>query len=169
MAKRKIESETVLETEATQAPAVNVEIPEKKVHSLLNRMLRMIGWKALIVVLVLCVGWLGTAYFYHQYNSLRNDPQISAQLRAAQTIAELSSVIELPQNELPSFATVTDPSLLSGDVFFENAAIGDVLVVYTQARKVYLYRPSIKKVINVGAFMNDSAAVPAEAFDKTEN
>lgn len=65
-------------------------------------------------------------------------------------IAEVESIIELPQDEEPTVATVTDPAQLEGQNFFKNAQVGDRILVYNGARKAVLYRPSERRVVEVG-------------------
>jgi hypothetical protein len=60
---------------------------------------------------------------------------------------EVGKIIELPQGETPSVATVSDVSKLVNQPFFKNALNGDRVLVYTQAKKTILYRPSARKVI----------------------
>lgn len=70
-------------------------------------------------------------------------------------IAEVSEIFELP-NEEATIATVTDPALLSDQDFFAKSQAGDVALIYQNARKAILYRPSQKKVIEVGMLSEDS-------------
>lgn len=65
-------------------------------------------------------------------------------------IAEVRSIIELPADERPTVATVTEPEKLSGQKFFEKAKNGDRILVYNQAGKAVLYRPDEKRVVELG-------------------
>lgn len=55
----------------------------------------------------------------------------------------------LPENEVPALATVEDRGKLNSE-FLRASENGDKLLVYKNAKKVILYRPSIDKVIEVG-------------------
>ena len=55
-------------------------------------------------------------------------------------------LIELP-DETPSVATVTDLAPLREQAFFANAALGDVVLMFPEARKALLYRPSLNRLI----------------------
>jgi len=57
--------------------------------------------------------------------------------------------MELPKEEVPTIATISDKEKLKGQVFFDAAENGDILFAYTTAMKAILYRPSTNKIINV--------------------
>ena len=65
-------------------------------------------------------------------------------------ISEVGKLIVLPFGEIPTIATVTGEDLVKGEPFFRNAVNGDRVLIYTNARKAYLYRPSEKIIIEVG-------------------
>lgn len=52
-------------------------------------------------------------------------------------------------DETPALATVEDQNKLSSE-FLRSAEDGDKLLVFKNAKKVILYRPSIDKIIEVG-------------------
>jgi hypothetical protein len=66
-------------------------------------------------------------------------------------IRRVGELISLPEGEKPSVATVTDEEKLGDQVFFSNAKEGDKVLIYTNARKVILYRPSENRVVEVGS------------------
>ena len=65
-------------------------------------------------------------------------------------ISEVGKIIELPKDEIPTLATVTEADKVKEQPFFQNAENGDKVLIYANARKAYLYRPSAKKIIEVG-------------------
>src|SRR5258707_851119 len=109
-----------------------------------------------VVIVVLAVGILALAgvsyYFYSQYSlsqmQLKN-PTLAAQQEIKSLIAQVGSLIELPSGEVPTVATVSDPAKLAGQQFFANAKKGDKVLIYTQAKKAILYRPSQNKIVDV--------------------
>lgn len=56
-------------------------------------------------------------------------------------ITKISRHIMLPPGEEPTVATVSDPAKLKDQAFFANAQVGDKVLIYTKARKAYLYDP----------------------------
>jgi len=66
-------------------------------------------------------------------------------------IAKVSQLIALPEDEDPTVATVSDKDQLDEQAFFKNAQKGDKVLIYTNASKVILYRPSENRVVEVGA------------------
>lgn len=65
-------------------------------------------------------------------------------------VSQVEILILLPSNEEPKLATVSDKTKLNNQLFFAHAENGDKVLIYTQAEKAILYRPSINKIIEVG-------------------
>lgn len=53
----------------------------------------------------------------------------------------------LPQEEVPTIATVSDPAKLQDQPFFAKAKKGDKALMYINAKKAFLYRPSTDEII----------------------
>lgn len=68
-------------------------------------------------------------------------------------VAEVRTIMLLP-DETPRVATVTDLEEVKKQIFFENAALGDKVLIYMQEKIAILYRPSSKMIIKVG-YVND--------------
>ncbi|KKQ55653.1 MAG: hypothetical protein US75_C0016G0011, partial [Candidatus Woesebacteria bacterium GW2011_GWC1_38_13] len=62
-------------------------------------------------------------------------------------LSEVGKLIRLPQDENPTVATVTDADTLKSQPFFAEAQNGDKVLIYANSKKIYLYRPSEKKII----------------------
>lgn len=74
-------------------------------------------------------------------NATPAEQQEAAQLEISTLIERVGKLIVLPQGEEPTVATVSDPDKLKDQVFFANAKVGDKVLIYTKARKAYLYDP----------------------------
>jgi len=109
-----------------------------------------------ILVLLLILA-LGAAYYFYKnsgsvvINKIDNTPE--AQLQSA--ISEISKVAVLPTNDTPNLAIVSDPEQLREDPFFDEASVGDMLLVYPRLGKAYLYNPTLKKIVNIAVFPID--------------
>lgn len=68
----------------------------------------------------------------------------------ASVVDEVSEVVLLPSDEEPTFATVSDVTKLSDQEFFNNAENGDIVLIYEKAKKAFLYRPSVRQLIEIG-------------------
>jgi hypothetical protein len=77
------------------------------------------------------------------------------QKEASDLVAEVGSLIILPYGETPTIATVSDPSKLKDQRFFQNAKVGDKVLIYTQASQAYLYRPSAHLLVEVAPITTD--------------
>ncbi|HUO50793.1 MAG TPA: hypothetical protein VMU25_04495 [Candidatus Paceibacterota bacterium] len=76
---------------------------------------------------------------------------------SASIVAKVGALIELPQGEVPTVATVSDLSKLQGQAFFAHAKVGDIVLIYTGARKAYLYDPSENKLVEVAPITTNGA------------
>ena len=108
-----------------------------------------------IVMLLVVVGLGGFAWMKDkeakkakQESAKLQNPQEAARIETAKLKADVAKLIELP-NEDPTVATVVDASKLKTQSFFANAQNGDKVLLFPQAKKAILYRPSINKVIEV--------------------
>lgn len=99
--------------------------------------------------LIILVGaWVGYRAWNPPAASTAVDPnatpaeqQEAAQLEISTLIERVGKLIVLPTGEEPTVATVSDPDKLKDQVFFANAKVGDKVLIYTKARKAYLYDP----------------------------
>ena len=74
-------------------------------------------------------------------------------------IEVISQLMDLPEGETPTVATVSDKEKLKDQQFFAAAENGDKVLIYSNARKAILYRPSIDRIIEVAPiFFNDSTS-----------
>lgn len=126
----------------------------------------------LLVIFIITIFSL-FSYFYIQYKDkqkLLKKPAVS-QEEAGKIVALVESLMQLPKNENPTIATVSNKEKLKDQPFFNNAQNGDKVLIYTKAKKAILYRPSINKIIEV-SFLNFGAtsapiATPASELSPT--
>lgn len=68
---------------------------------------------------------------------------------SSKLIAAVSELVTLPENEIPTIATVSDLEKLKDQPFFARAQLGDKVLIYTRAQKAILYRPVDGKIIEI--------------------
>lgn len=100
------------------------------------------------VIFTLVAGSLGTAgYFYYKYKKAMSGGAAGDESNSY--IAEIKKIMLLPEDEEPTLATVSDREKLKDQPFFAKAENGDKVLIYSQAKKAILYRPSSNKIIEV--------------------
>lgn len=121
---------------------------------MLRRQKQIILW---LVIAILFIAAIGTAAYYvkryhesqQQVKKLSSNPTLTAQQQNQDLISKVGKLTVLPTGETPTIATVTDITKLKDQPFFANAQNGDKVLIYTGAKKAYLYRPSTNKLINI--------------------
>ncbi len=136
-----------------------------------TRRLKMEIKKAHLIIMALLLIMAGGAYFgYQKYDEVNqekqrlSDPQEAARQETQRTKEQVAKLIDVPQGEDPTIASVVDASKLSNQSFFKNAKNGDKVLMYAQAKKAILYRPDSNKIIEVAPINignNEQPAAPA--------
>ncbi len=124
----------------------------------------------IVVLTVLSILLIGGGFYYYTYKTSPlpfkiNKAKLSEGITSDQTnLDEISGVVNevkkimLLPDETPILATVTDLEKVKNQTFFEKAALGDKVLIYMQAKKAILYRPSQKMIIEVGR-VNDTGSM----------
>ncbi len=102
----------------------------------------------IIVILstLLLVALSVAGYFYYQY---RQSPKVQSAEEIEELKTEIGAMFELPTDEEPTLATVTDREKLAEQPFFQKAENGDKVLIYSNSGRAILYRPSLKKIIDI--------------------
>jgi hypothetical protein len=95
---------------------------------------------------ILLAGTLGvlfiaTALLFYQYWQ-------ATQNQSDAIVGRVDAIVETP-SEKPTVATVRDTGKLSSPVLRSQARSGDVLLVYSRAKRLVLYRPATQKVVEM--------------------
>ena len=101
-----------------------------------------------VLVVVVGLGFLIGEYIQtrDELNKAR-DPQSAAQTNAENILKDVGKYLELPKDEKPTTATITDKEKLQDQPFFKKAENGDKVLIYAKSQRAILYRPSTKKVV----------------------
>jgi uncharacterized membrane protein len=133
-----------------QAPTKQANKGDKMVQ----KQKQIIMW--LVVAILLIVAFGTAAYYVNRYHEsqaqvkkLSSNPTVTAQQEQQNLVNKIGTLTVLPKGEVPTVATVTDVTKLKDQPFFTNAQNGDKVLIYTQAKEAYLYRPSTNKLINI--------------------
>lgn len=119
------------------------------------------------VALLLLAAVTPALYFYRRYQQVQQQLSNSNEAAAAelQSVTEaVGELVHVPPDEEPTLATVTNKDQLQNQPFFVQSENGDKVLIYTQAKKVYLYRPSTGKLVDMTTLnpvAEESLAQPA--------
>ncbi len=108
-----------------------------------------IGAKVFIVLVVIFVAAIasGGYYYYTQYiKTISND---AATKEIAAVVEKVGVLTDLPADQVPVLATVTEKEKLAPQPFFSRAENGDKVLFYTTLGRAILYRPSTNKIIEM--------------------
>jgi len=108
---------------------------------------------ALVVIAIAGLSF-STYYFRSQYLKVQgmvSNPQEASKNEIADIVAKISLSMVLPEEE-PTLATVLEADKLKEQPFFSKSENGDKVLIYTQAKKAILYRPSQNRIIEVSPF-----------------
>jgi hypothetical protein len=124
----------------------------------------LIGALTLFLVLTAAVG----GYLYYNYQTsqreiakLKQNPQTIAKQETDEVAAKIGALMDLPKNEEPTLATVTDIAKLKNQQFFAQAQNGDKVLIYAQSSKAILYRPQTNKIIEVASVNLGQSQTPS--------
>lgn len=119
---------------------------------------------------LLILAIIPSVYFYSQYQKAQarlTNPTQYAEEEAKKLTLEVGKLITLPTDETPTVATVNDKEKLKNQPFFARSENGDKVLIFTNAKKAILYRPAIKKIIdvapiNIGGSATESAVLATQ-------
>jgi uncharacterized protein YneF (UPF0154 family) len=127
---------------------VNQHAPQKKKRGRGSVFKKPLG---IFIVLVICAVLAFFAYGYYstrnQLMHLKSANSSSKSNDTQQLINKVGSLVQLPADESPTIATVSNASRLKNQQFFSMAKDGDKLLIYSKSGLGVLYRPSTNKII----------------------
>jgi hypothetical protein len=127
---------------------------------------RKIPLKKLLLILtgvLILIIIIASGLFYYKYQKsqeLLKNPKLAQANEAQELVVKVGKLIKLP-SELPSIATVSDISKLSSQPIFRNAQNGDKVLIFNQAKRAIVYRPSENQIVEVGNLVVTTGANPS--------
>ncbi len=110
---------------------------------------RRFFWHILIFFVVVLALIIAGYFFRGSIYYLNND--IVANSEGKELAKKVGELVFLPQDEVPTVAKVSNPDLLKDQAFFADAKVGDVVLIYTNAKKAVLYDPVANKIVNMSS------------------
>ncbi|MEZ0208661.1 MAG: hypothetical protein ACAH17_00585 [Candidatus Paceibacterota bacterium] len=104
---------------------------------------------SLLVLLLVTTGM--TVYLYQTISLLKKSVQTENKNETAELISRVGKIIVLPEGEVPTIATVSNPEELKEQPFFAKAQVGYKVLLYAVAKKAYLYDPVANRIIEVSS------------------
>ncbi len=105
-----------------------------------------------IVIVALSLG----GFFYYKFQKIKKNNPDTVKKESQELLNKVSRLYLVSTNETPTVATVSDPDKLKDQAFFSESQKGDKVLIFTQAGKAVLYRPSIDKIIAIAPFNTDT-------------
>src|SRR6185369_15806233 len=107
------------------------------------------GGKVTIGLVVVIIALAGACVYLFMANRKSAEKQAATPAGQAERLTdELGGTIVLP-NEPPALATVLDHAKLGNAQLVSEARNGDELLIYAKSRRLILYRPSVRKAIDM--------------------
>jgi hypothetical protein len=128
--------------------------------------------KIILILILLVVVLGGTSFYFYRNSQLAKHPGAAEEKEAKALASKVGKLIILPEDEVPTIATVSDPEALKNQSFFADAKKGDKVLIYSKAQKAILYSPSVNKIVTVAPLSisnekptPDSSAIPKPVTD----
>jgi cell division protein FtsL len=136
--------------EQVTSPVVSQPQQSQSSHGVIKKVL-FVGLVALAILLVAGIMWLqqDRKQLKKEVSKLSQNQETGPEDETERLTAEVGQLIELPADEKPTIATVTDIDKVKNQSFFTKAQNGDKVLIYAKDNKAVLYRPSTKKIIEV--------------------
>jgi hypothetical protein len=154
----------VLKNEATSHEESAFDIPEdSQKEEAVSQRTNKKKWRILAgVSLTLIVIFLtGLNFFlnYQRNQNLQKNPVVASEIKQEAIVGKVGKLIELPKNEQPTIATVSDISKLKGQPFFQNAKNGDIVLIYPKTNEAILFDPDANRILLIAPISTNHQAV----------
>ena len=122
---------------------------------------------ASLLLLLIAIALAAYLFFDNQKKSrLLESPDLLSKEEAKRLVAEVGKTVVLPQGEDPVIITVVDKEKVKDQPFFVKAENGDKVLLYVNSKKAILYRPKLKKIVEIGPIDAGSAIDQSSSTDQ---
>jgi hypothetical protein len=115
------------------------------------------------VTIAIVIGIIPSFFFYQSKTKSDTAGSNAVAPESNDIIKKVGAFMELPKDEDPTIATVTDLEKLRGQPFFANAKKGDVVLIYDKAARIILFDPVANKIINAASTNVETPTTPTPA------
>jgi hypothetical protein len=157
-------------TEGLQSDGRQVQSPLQ----LIDRKFIIVSLIALVVIVAAIIGLINERRELKQQvdnlSSTKAETSNGDEAEAQKLKEEIGKYLQLPEDEVPTVATVVDASKVKNQSFFANSENGDKVLLFAKSGKAILYRPSTKKIIEVAPInLNNQQPESQPAQTQTQN
>ena len=123
----------------------------------------------IFAVVVLLAGATGLGVYMY----IKGNPQVlgldqnGGKSDEEMLIEKVAQLVILPEGETPAIKTIDDLEHYADQAFFGNAQVGDKILIYNEAKKIYLYRPSDNRLVEVGVLSGSDDSGEATVSGET--
>lgn len=100
---------------------------------------------SIILVMLFMVG----IFFMYRYILILKNPEEMAKREVREVVSVVGMIFDLPKDEDPIVANISNTEDIKNQPFFKNANLGDQLLIYEKNKKIILYSPVKNKIIEV--------------------
>lgn len=125
----------------------------------------------ILIVLAIWGVFGATSILIAKYGSKPKAPiqKTDVKMETKLLLEKIGMLYDLPTGETPTIATVSDKSKLQKQAFFAKAENGDKVLIYTDAKKAILYRPSLNKIMEVASLALTQPSVAPQATTQPQS
>lgn len=127
-----------------EVPAANDTMAVTKASN--NRMRLILA--AAVLVLLLGAGTWKYLDQQRQLKELKSSQKSAAELEK-ELVDEVSKIAVVPVGEDPIIREVESLEAVAGQPFYSQSKVGDRVLLYSNAKRAILYRPSTKQIVNI--------------------
>jgi hypothetical protein len=111
--------------------------------------------KIIFIVFVIAIMAGLAAVIVIQQRKINN----SAEVNSRKTQESVAKLMLLPDEEA-IISEISDANSVKGQPFFAQAENGDQVLLFLEAAKIVIYRPSANKIVNAGPIVDDTVVEP---------